>query len=82
MTPAEKFLQLLVSGWRLDLYVLGKLSVGLFLLLYLGFTLVVVRQVKLMSRTVSGFLVRELTIMAWILVGLAVGVFIFSWFWL
>ncbi len=82
MTPFEKFLQFLVVDWRFDLAMLGKLGVGLFLLLYLGFSLVVVRQVKLMSRTVTGFLEKQLLVMGWFLVVLAVAVFIFSLVWL
>ena len=82
MTPFEKFLQFLVFGWRLDVVILAKLGVWLFLLLYIGFSLVVVRQVKLMSRTVNGFLENQLSIMAWALVLLAVAVFIFSLFFL
>lgn len=82
MTPFERFLQFLVTGWRLDLEILGKLGVWLFLLLYLGFSLVVVRQVSLMSRTVTGFLEKQLLWLGWLLVVLAVGVFIFSLFWL
>ena len=82
MTPFDQFLQFLVAGWRLDVAILAKLGVWLFLLLYLGFSLVVVRQVKLMSHTVNGFLENQLSIMAWVLVLLAVAVFIFSLFFL
>ncbi|OGD57816.1 hypothetical protein A3I57_00820 [Candidatus Beckwithbacteria bacterium RIFCSPLOWO2_02_FULL_47_23] len=82
MTPFDQFLQFLVAGWRLDVAILAKLGVWLFLLLYLGFSLVVVRQVKLMSHTVNGFLENQLSIMAWALVLLAVAVFIFSLFFL
>ena len=82
MTPFERLLQFLVAGWRLDLEILGKLAVWLFLLLYLGFSLVVVRQVSLMSRTITGFLEKQLLWLGWLLVILAVVVFIFSLFWL
>lgn len=78
MTPFEKFLQFLIAGWRLDVVILAKLGVWLFLLLYIGFSLVVVRQVKLMSHTVNGFLENQLSIMAWALVLLAVAAFIIS----
>lgn len=78
MTPAEKLLQFLVVSWRLDVAILGKLAVWLFLLLYLGFSLVVVRQVRLMSHTVNGFLENQLGAMAWALVLLAVAAFIVS----
>jgi len=78
MTPFDQFLQFLVTGWRLDMVILAKLGVWLFLLLYIGFSLVVVRQVKLMSHTVNGFLENQLGVMAWALVLLAVAVFIIS----
>ena len=82
MTPFEKFLQFLVANGRVDLEIIAKLAVGLLLSLYLVFTLVVVRQVQLMNRTISGLLSRPLMVMAWALVVLAVGVLIFSLFWL
>ena len=82
MTPFERMLQFLVSSWRLDVAILANLGVWLFLLLYIVFSLVVVRQVRLMSRTVTGFLEKELLIIAWALVLLAVAVFIFSLFFL
>ena len=82
MTPFEKLLQFLVAGWRLDVAILAKLGVWLFLLLYIGFSLVVVRQVRLISHTVNGFLENQLGVLAWFLVGLAVAVFIFSLFFL
>ncbi|MBU2052159.1 MAG: DUF5657 family protein [Patescibacteria group bacterium] len=80
MTPFDKLLEFLVAGWRVDVAILAKLGVWLFLLLYLGFSLVVVRQVRLMSRTVTGFLEKELEVLGWALVLLAVAVFIFSLF--
>lgn len=78
MTPFEKFLQFLVSGWRFDLAILGKSAVVLLLVLYLIFTLVVVRQVKLMNRTINGLMNRPLVIMSWALVVLAAAVLIYS----
>lgn len=82
MTPFDQLLQFLVANWRVDLGIIGKLSVGLLLILYLVFTLVVVRQVQLMNRTISGLLSRPLLIMAWALVAVAASVLMFSLFWL
>ncbi|MDZ7587594.1 MAG: DUF5657 family protein [Patescibacteria group bacterium] len=53
MTPFDKFLQLLVKGWRLDAWILGKLGALVLFFLFVLFALVVVRQVSLMSRTVQ-----------------------------
>jgi hypothetical protein len=77
MTPFEKLLLFLVSGWRVELALLTKLAVILLLLLYLIFTFVVIRQVQLMNRTVSGLMNRPLLWMAWGLVGLAAAALIF-----
>lgn len=78
MTPFDKFLQFLVSSWKFDLAILGKLAVWLLLLIYIVFALVVVRQVQLMNKTISGLMNRWLFLMAWALVVLAVAVFIIS----
>lgn len=78
MTPFEKFLEFLVSSWRLDLVILGKLGIWLFLLIYIVFTLVVVKQVRLMNKAISGLINSPLMFMAWALVFLAVAVFIIS----
>ncbi len=72
MTPFERLIEGLVKTWRVDAAWLAKGGVLLFLFLYLMFTLVVVRQIKVMSETVTGVLEKELTVAAWMLVGLAV----------
>ena len=78
MTPFDKFLQLLVTGWRFDLAFFGKAAVILLLVLYLIFSLVVVRQVKLMNKTINGLISRPLVIMSWALVALALVILIYS----
>lgn len=75
MTPFDRILEYLTRTWRVDVLILGKMGVLLFLLLYFLFSLVVVRQVKLMGETVTGVIEKELTIAAKVLVGLAVVVF-------
>ena len=75
MTPFDRILEYLTRTWRVDVLILGKMGVLLFLLLYFLFSLVVVRQVKLMGETVTGVMEKELTIAAKVLVGLAVVVF-------
>jgi hypothetical protein len=71
MTPFEKVLVFLVSSWRVDVWIVAKALVLLFLFLYFLFSLVVVRQVGLMSRTINGMMEEGLAIAAKILVGLA-----------
>ncbi len=71
MTPFEKFLAFLVSSWRLDLALIAKLGALALLVIYLIFSLVVVRQVRLMSRTFHSGAETYLMAGAWALVGLA-----------
>ena len=78
MTPFEKLLQFLITGWRLDLALLGKGAVLLLLLLYLVFSLVVVRQVQLMNKTISGLMSWPLIIMARALVVLSIAIIILA----
>lgn len=76
MTPFDKFLQLLVKGWRLDIVVLGKAGALLLLFIYFMFSLVVVRQVDLMAKTIHTQLDKPLKIAAYCLTILAAGAFI------
>jgi len=71
MAPFEKLLTFLISGWKLDLAVLGKLGALALLVIYLIFSLVVVRQVRLMSRTFHSGAEPYLLAGSWVLVGLA-----------
>jgi hypothetical protein len=75
MTPFDRILEYLTKTWRVDVLILGKGGVLLFLLLYFLFSLVVVKQVRLMSETVTGGVEKELAVAAKGLVGLAVLVF-------
>ena len=75
MTPFDNFLKYLVKTWQIDLFWLAKAGVLLLLLLYFLFTLVVIRQVKTMSQTITGVLEKELMLAAKLLTGLAVVVF-------
>lgn len=54
MTPAEKFLFWLTQSWRLDVWIIAKGAVLLLLFLYILFSLVVMKQIKLMSRAING----------------------------
>jgi hypothetical protein len=74
MTPFEKVLEFLAKGWRLDIWILAKVGVSIFLILYVMFALVVARQVSLMCKTVSGLMDKGLIWASRILVALAIGV--------
>ncbi len=53
-----------------------KLVVLFCLLLYLGFAVVVIREVQLMTRTVAGKLDSAISIISWIHFVLAIGIFL------
>jgi len=76
MPTIESVLSWLTNTWRLDTLVIGKIGVLMFLFLYLMFSLVVLRQINLMSRTVTTSLDRTLVWFSRGLIGLAVAVFI------
>lgn len=76
MTPFDSLLQFLTQNWQVEVTLLAKLGMLLLLFLYFIFSLVVVRQIKLMGKTLSGLFEKELMIGAKILVGLSVFVFI------
>ena len=80
MTPFDKLLKFLTQTWRADVLILAKLGMLLFLFLYIIFSLVVVKQIKLMSKTVKGTMEKNLLLAAKIFVGLAVAVFIMALF--
>ncbi|MBU1085212.1 MAG: DUF5657 family protein [Candidatus Beckwithbacteria bacterium] len=78
MTPFDKLLDYLIKTWQIDLFWLAKGGVLLFIFLYFLFTLVVLRQVKTMSETITGVLEKELTLAAKLLMGLAIVVFLIA----
>jgi len=78
MTPFESLLELLTENWQLEVWVVAKLGMLLALFLYFMFSLVVVRQIKLMTRTLNGLLEKELMLGARILVGLSIAVFVLA----
>lgn len=72
MTPFERLLESIVNNWQVDVWMVGKIGMLVLLVLYLLFSLVVIKQVKLMCRTISGVMDKGLLIAAKVLVGLAV----------
>lgn len=59
-----------------------KIIVLIGLLLYMAFSLLVIRQAKLMTRTVTGTLDRQILIVSWIHFGLTASIFIVALFFL
>lgn len=80
MTPAEKFLFWLTQSWRLDVWIIAKGAVLLLLFLYILFSLVVMKQIKLMSRAISGLAENWLVWGAIALLVLAISAFLLALF--
>ena len=78
MTPFDKLLLFLTQNWQLELRVFAKIGAILLLSLYLVFTLVVVKQIKIMGKAVNGLLEKELLIGARVLIGLAIATIILA----
>jgi len=78
MTPFEKLMQTMLGGVKIDVWLVAKIGVLLLLLLYVLFSLVVVKQIKLMSKTVNGVMEKQLLVAAKVLVGVAVTVFLIA----
>ncbi|MFH0942674.1 MAG: DUF5657 family protein [Candidatus Beckwithbacteria bacterium] len=76
MPSIESILKFITQNWRLDALILGKAGVLMFLFLYFMFSLVVLRQINLMSRTVTTGFDKILVWAARGLILLAVAVFI------
>lgn len=57
---------------------LAKLFVLVGLLLYLAFAVVVIRQVQLMTRTITGELDGAIRVVAWVHFAFAVGIFLLA----
>lgn len=70
------FDQLINAFLSIQIWGVAKILVLLVLLLYLVFAIVVIRQVNLMRRVLNGVLGWPLVTVAWIHLGLAVGVFL------
>ena len=78
MTPFEKFINLISVNLEFDGWVAAKVAVLVFLFLYILFSLVVVKQVKLMSQTVKGMMENGISVVAYVLVGVAVVAFVLA----
>lgn len=70
--------QLLTTILNIDVWQVGKLFVLIGLTVYLVFSFVVVRQVKLMTQVVSGILTNSLRVVAWLFFLFSIFVFIFT----
>lgn len=72
------FDQLVNSFLSIQIWGIAKILILLVLLLYLVFAIVVIRQVHLMRRVLNGVLGWPLVTVAWIHLGLAVGVLLLA----
>jgi hypothetical protein len=77
MTPFEQFIQSLASA-SFDPWILVKFLFLVALLIYIAFAVVVVRQVGLMSRTLDGAFNLPLKLIAWLHLGVAIGVWVLA----
>jgi hypothetical protein len=78
MSPFEQLLQNL-SGTTFNPWVLVKLLFLLGLLVYVAFAAVVIRQVGIMNRTLNASFNTFLRLIAWIHLGVAVGIWLLAW---
>ena len=72
------FERLLDKIFAISFWDISKLAVLVFLLIYIIFSIVVIRQINLMSKALNGTLNLPLKIFAWLHFGLAVFVFLLS----
>lgn len=68
----------ILRGLDLDVWALVKLAVLLGLFIYLAFSIMIVRQVSLMSRALNGSFASPLKFFAWIYLAATVIVFLLA----
>jgi len=68
----------LPAGFEGGIWAIAKIFVLFGLLLYLVFAVVVIREVKLMTRTVTGRLDSVVQVVAWVHFVLTVGIFLLA----
>ena len=71
-------LEKLVADLNYDVWLIGKVFVLFSLLFFLAFSILVVRQAKLMTTTVTGKLDRQIKIVSWLFFIFAALVFVGS----
>lgn len=75
MTPFDKFIEYLANfSFSFDLILKGLLLFGM--LFYIAFGIIVVRQVGLMIKTLDGTVNLPIKIIAWIHLGMILGLFL------
>jgi len=70
--------EIIAQLFNLNYWSIGKFFVLIGLGVYSVFAFVVVRQVKLMTQVVTGFLTNSLRVVAWLLFLFSIIVFIFT----
>jgi len=76
-TPFDRFLEFFLT---IQVWSLAKLLVVFGLLLYLGFAVVVIRQVSLMNQALNGAFNLPVKVVAWVHFLLAIAVFLLAIF--
>ncbi|MGB9911511.1 MAG: DUF5657 family protein [Microgenomates group bacterium] len=81
MTPFDNFLNFLINFFpQLNFWGVIKIFVIIAFFLYLGFALIIVRQVGLMSKTLDGGFKTQIKILSWIhLIAAVLMLFICFW---
>ncbi len=75
MTPFEKLIESLADfSFDFNWFIKGFFVIGM--LFYFAFGIVVVRQVALMSKTLNGAIDVPIKILAWIHLGMILGLFL------
>lgn len=78
MTPNTPFLSVVEALSQSGVWGIVKVVYLIAFLIYIGFAIVVVSQVKQMTRTVTGGINPQLVIISWLHLGLAVLAFIWA----
>ncbi|OGV89605.1 hypothetical protein A2Z41_02655 [Microgenomates group bacterium RBG_19FT_COMBO_39_10] len=75
MTPFERLIEQLVTvSFSFHWFFKAILLIGMFF--YLAFGVIAVRQVNLMAKTLNGAFASPIKIIAWIQLGLIIGLFL------
>lgn len=79
MTPSDKFIQILANillNLKIWMIIKGLVIIGLGV--YLGFAIIIIRQVGLMSKTLNGEFAAPIKLISWIHLLVALGVFLLA----
>jgi hypothetical protein len=75
MTPFER-LMVSLANFHFSYFWFLKIILLIGMLFYIGFGVIIIRQVDLMAKTLSGTFNQPIKILAWIHLGLIIGMFL------